>query len=887
MSARSEQPMRSLTPTGDPFLAAKFRIPVPPRWAVPRPRLAGRIGHGVRGPLTTLTAPAGSGKTIATAAWANGGQHVGPVVWITLDAQDHQPGVFWSYVIAALAHAGIPVEHLDAPVEPDSVETSLLTRLAGVLSDQPRPVVLILDDAQVLSGSSAFEGLDFLLLHAAPQLRLVLLSRLTPGLPLYRYRLTGSIAEIRLDELACTAAEARALFDAHHVPLSEPDFVQVMRRTGGWAAGLRLAARSLQVGGNGSTSPDGPSGDVGAYFAAEILDPQPAQVRDFLLRTSVVERLWPGLASALGNRRDGARALSTLAETTAFVTLVPGEPDCYEYHPIVRNLLRATLAREGPDKVPRLHHRAARWLARQGRTQDAIGHAAAAHDWEYAAALVVENLCIGRVIMPNTSGGLAELFAPMPAGTGPEAAVVRAALALSKGDHDLCVKDLLRANELVGARPVERSGALRLAVALTEAGYALRTDDPQAALSGASAVLEPAPEVAANGGTASADMRALALLIKGAALLRCGDSNAAVAAVAAGLPAAQAPGDEHLRLELLGRLALAEAARGRLRAVRDVGRRAAGGSPVPIAQESPPALDVALAWAHLEEYDLVSARRLAERARVGLAGRRDPVAGGMLAVVRARLLKARGDAGGAMTLIHGARDEAERDGIPPWLVERMAAVEAAMRALSGTPEAAAPALAGGGARGMLASGLIDLSQGASGRALDRAGSVLRLAGIDVDAQVDALLLAAAGELGLGRADAARAALNRALRLAEPERMRRALVESPLSLRRFLRQERNLLDRHGWLGEAITGTNGWRPLERGVPGQSGTPVVEMLTAKETEVLRHMAALLSTEEIARTMFVSVNTVKTHVRGVLRKLAATRRNEAVRRAQELRLI
>ncbi|MCM4080304.1 helix-turn-helix transcriptional regulator [Paractinoplanes hotanensis] len=150
----------------------------------------------------------------------------------------------------------------------------------------------------------------------------------------------------------------------------------------------------------------------------------------------------------------------------------------------------------------------------------------------------------------------------------------------------------------------------------------------------------------------------------------------------------------------------------------------------------------------------------------------------------------------------------------------------------------------------------------------------------MDVRVDSWLIRAGAELADGHRDRARRVLVKALNLAERERLRRPLLEAPMAVRRFLREERDLSVRHAWLGVTLPAARAARPLAAPV-------VVESLTTRETEVLAHLAQLLSTEETARTMYVSINTVKTHVRGLLRKLAATRRNEAVRRARELGLL
>jgi LuxR family transcriptional regulator, maltose regulon positive regulatory protein len=883
MSAHTDQGGRGETPTGDPIMTAKFRVPAPQPWVVTRPRLLARLSDGVRGPLTVVTAPAGSGKTVLAAGWAGAGRWPGPLVWVSLDEQDDQPGVLWSYVIAGLGHAGVPVGPVGTPSRPDAVEKSMLTRLAAVLSEQPGPVALVLDNAQVLTCAAVAESIDFLLCHADPQLRLVVLGRTEPDLPLHRYRLSGSVVEIHADDLAFSVPETQALLAAHRIALSEPELRNLVRQTRGWAAGLRLAARSMEQQGQNAVVPTDLHSDLGQYFVAEVLDAQPAGVREFLLRTSVVDRMRPGLVAVLSGHRNAPRTLAMLAHTSTFVEPSPPDPHTYEYHPIVRDLLRAQLGRETPNKVPQLHRRAAQWLAEEGKLAEAVAHAAAAGDWEYAAALLVEDLAIAPLIADPRAPGLPELFAHMPHDAhGPESAIVQAALTLSRFDTDLCAKHLMRASESVGLRPVERQRQLGLVVALVETVHARMTGDVEGALSAAAGADEVIADIQAGTGGVPGDLRALLWLNKGQVLLRTGDLDAAGTALTRSVAVAEASGSQPMRLESLGQLSLVEVLRGRLKRAYELGRRtgAAVDRPVPVTPWTP-ATDVSLAWVRMEEYDLHAARRHADRAAAA-HGWPDPVAAGLLAIVRARLLRARGDIPGAVAALDRARTDSPCGTTPAWLIERLAATDLVLRAASGTPELAAAAA--DSPRSALALAHGHLVTGALDGADRRLAEVLAQPRLDVDVQVDAWLLTATCALLRGRTDPARAALRRALRLAEPETLRRPFVEAPLRLRRFLRQERDLTEPHAWLGASITGAH--LPRADAVP-EGTAPIVEPLTVKETEVLRHLAALLSTEEIARKMFVSVNTVKTHIRGVLRKLAASRRNEAVRRAREIGLL
>jgi LuxR family transcriptional regulator, maltose regulon positive regulatory protein len=866
MTVLGEHPGAYTTPAGDPVLTAKLRLPVVAPWTVARQRLLDRMAQGGGGPLTIVVGPAGAGKTTLGGAWVAARPKGGPAVWVSLDAQDGRTGVLWTYLLAGLDQAGVPVGSVGLPDRPEAVETSTLTRLAAVLSEQPRPVTVVLDNAEVLTDPGTAESLDFLLRHADPQLRLILLGRTGPAFPLHRYRLAGSVVEIRPAELAFTVPEAQALFAAHHAELPESEVAAIVARTRGWAAGLRLTARSLQWGTDVDRS-------IEEYFAAEVLDAQPPGTRELMLRTSVVDRIWPGLAVALTGNRDAHRTLAALADSGTFVASSAADPDGYEYHPVVRDLLRANLFRDAPQRVPQLHRRASRWLAGAGRTAEAVCHATAAGDWEYATTLAVEDFVVGRLVA-DPGSGLAETFQGIPSDIpGPEAAVVQAAVALSRLDTELCGKHLLRATELVGSGPAERYGALRLAVSVTEAVYARMSGDVEATLLAVGAADEAVRDL---GGAVPAELRTVLLLNKGRALLVTGDTEAATGTLTDALAAADAADVERLRADCAGQLAVLDALGGRLKHIDELGKRYGGGH-APAGSDWPAALDVARAWAAAEEYDLPAARRHVERAAGALADREDPIGAGMLAIVRTRMLRARGDVAGSAAVIARARVDAVAGRAPEWLLDRLMAVEATLRA------GPVPLPREDDPHSVLAIAAAELAGGAVAAAAARLAALLARDGLAVDVRVEAGILTATCELATERTEAARTALARALRLAETQHLRRPVVEAPVRLRRFLRQESDLARQHAWLGAGVTGAT--EPAADGTHGKA--PVVETLTVKETEVLRHLAALLSTEEIARKMFVSVNTVKTHIRGVLRKLAASRRNEAVRRAQDLGLV
>jgi len=882
-------------PTGDPLMIAKFDMPEPVPRILLRPRLVDRVATGIAGRLTLLCAPAGTGKTTLLRSWLSCAPAPGPVVWINLDDGDRQPGVFWAYLLAALSRAGVSVAGVDRPERPDWLDPSFLVQLSAALYGRSEPVVVVLDDIDVLADVPVFGQLDFLVRHTGSALRLVLLTRVDPVMQLPRHRLAGTVTEIRGAELAATADEAAALLDLHGIRLPAETLGVLLARTRGWMAGLVLTGLALRDHPELAQWPwalAGEGSDIGDYLDEEVLRAQPASVRRFLVRTSVANHLPAGLATELTGQRGAARLLAELARRNAFVTRCDRHVDCYRYHPLFQELLRGRLDEDAPGVARQLHRRASAWFTAAGEQVEGAMHAAAAADWGTAARILVEGLAIPRLRTGHRSDRLAWLLASLPADTpGAEAAIVLAAVALNRRDTTACAAHLERARELAEQAPPERADAVALAVSLVAAGLAEMTGDGDAALAAAGATEALLGEL--GEATAVPETRALVLCDAGGALLRAGRLDAA-AAVLAEARAALVPGCEHLRPDCEGLLALVEALRGRLRRAAELaGADPAGADPAagptPATARRPVAAELALAWTATETADAATARRHATAVAAG--DPQDPVLAAILAVVRARLHRADGDSAAALAMLDAAHETTDTDPVPRWLDGRLAAVAAATWTATGRPDMASRCLAevrpADGPEATLELAWVHLARGETDEGAATVADLLRRPDLTLDVRVDGWLLRAAEALDRGNPAAARAAADRALRAAAPERLRRPILEAPPRLRGFLRHEANLAAVHRWLDEAdppgltrVQGTVDGHPA-------AGLVLIEPLTEKEHEVLVYLGELLSTQEIAEKMFVSVNTVKTHIRGILRKLFASRRNEAIRRARELRLI
>ena len=905
--ARSGHPVsrRQASSADDPLLVARITRPVLPQWVVSRQRIEKRIAVGAQGPLTVITGPPGAGKTIAMASWAAANADQNPTAWLALDEYDNRPRVFWSYVVEALSRAGLTIPRpVSAAARRGHADLGFILRLASAVVTKGEPVSLVLDDFHLLTGQTLMNGLVRLLRNAQPALHLVVASRGDPALPLHRYRLAGGLTEIRADELAFTVAEAGLLMAQHGVALPGYSVEILTERAEGWAAALRLAAISM----DGNSDPEqsvkeiaAEDGAVAGYLVEEVLNAQPARIRDLLLKTSILDRVSGDIASELADDKEATSDLPALAEANTFVQ--PLHHGWYRYHSLFAEVLQLKLRREHPGEVPELHRRAARWLSRNGTLAEATQQAGGAGDWQLAAQIVIDELAIAELIdAADTLQPLAEVMQGMPQDspwTRPEPLLVTAALRLFKGRDDADVP-LRAAEEILAQLPSDRQTPSRVAAATIRLVLARRAADLKAAKTAVDEAVRLLGKLPPALLARRPALRAHLMAGLGYVQLWSGDFSQAAATFRRVAAETASP---HQRAECLGQLALAEALRGRLsEAAKQAGEAAAASSAgQPGTDYAGPAAQVALTYVHLERNEVNDARHNLKQADALLRARPDKVIGAIAGLVAAAGCLAEGRPRQANEILMRAR---RNWSATPWLERHLALVESRACVAVGDSQGALAAARRAGAGTFVdataASARASLASGDARAASEQLSAIA--AGFEEapeGSRLEVRLVEARLAHLSGERDHASRALAQALSLATAEQLRLpfamegswlcSAVEHDQDLahayRQFLEQPRTHDGARLAAQPRGSAPSALRRLR--ASGHIAPVVVESLSNRELEVLQYVSQMLGTTEIAAEMYVSVNTVKSHLKSIFRKLGVASRNDAVRTARELNLI
>jgi LuxR family maltose regulon positive regulatory protein len=886
----------------EPLLATKLSVPRGPTAVVVRDRLLDRLDVGVRGPVTLVAASAGAGKSALLTSWIAEGRPPGPVAWLSLDTDDADRRRFWRGVLAALAQATgdeAVAQLAVSPREPMSMPL-VAPALADALDGVRQPVVLVLDDFHEVI-DAVDDDLERLVRFPPPALRLVILTRADPPIGLGRLRLDGRLTEIRAADLSFSLDEAGALFAAMGTVLAPEQLATLWQRTEGWAAALRLAGVSLQH------HPDpgafierfaGTDATISDYLVSEVLARQPPELGDFLLRTSIVETLSAELADALTGATGGHAMLARLEHGGVLTAALDERGAWYRYHPLFAELLRAELRAQLPRDVAPLHRRAATWLAAHGDNAAALRHAAAGGAWDLAAELTTTRWF--PMMINGEMGTLRPILETMPreyVESSPELALAFGGALLARGNHAAAQLHLRRADEraaLVAPDHRARFAASRAAISLYEGRL---RGDPQAALQAARELLRG--DVVLESRELSSGVRSFVLGQLGIVELWTGDLDAALAHLDRAYATALDAGNDWTALTAMAHLAVARAFHGELlralrqaeEAVRLAVRRGWGRSEPAGAAYCVQAA-VAIHRGRREE-----AQALIGRAGEALHETRERPLRALHALNRSLLLGDAGEPEAALNVLQVARDEVGDWPLLAPLEDQLLAREALLRAAVGEREQGRALLERAEREGEpsipVANALakLRLLEGDPQAARDvLAPHLADVRGAQADAtpvstRAEAWLLDALALDALAETDDAATSLERSLDLAEPAGLSRLLVEHGNRARPLLHRQ----VRHGTAHSAMVGAALQAIEHRGGEGSSAVAVLlpEPLSDREHAVLRYLPTMMSNHEIADELFVSVNTVKTHLKAIYRKLDASGRRAAVQRGRELGLM
>jgi LuxR family transcriptional regulator, maltose regulon positive regulatory protein len=874
------------TPAVRPLLRARTTPPRPSTHILSRPRLLEQMDAGSRGAVTLVCGGPGTGKTHLVIDWVRRRRRPGiRVAWAALGADCNDPRRLWTLFLASLDRAGLDSPTLAGMRAPTEVNEAFLDRLLLALEELDAPVVLVLEDLHEVTAPAAVRTIDTLVRFLPDCVHLVMITRSDPPLSLHRLRVAGGLSEVRHADLAFTRDEAVALLSQHGLTLTESEVEQLVERTEGWAVGLRLAALSLQR----CTDDEeraravadfaGDSRAVADYLVAEVLDRLPEDLRRFLLLTSVVERVDAALAEHLTGTSGGADALERLE--TSGVPLIPLDDHrgWYRYHRLVQELCRQRLHAEDPSLVTSLHTQAALWFAEHGEFDEGLRQALVGRNWSAFGRIAVARA--GAHVFGHPGSSVRGLLAELPEDALPDdpwLATVRALELHDAGVPDRLVRRVRRAEELWAGQDDDDARLHRMVLALIRAAAARGRYDVLLAADECERALRLADSV--DGGTvahwpALPSYRSFGNLLLGKCLVWQGRLEDAETFLVLAASSAAGHRQDPLDGGLLASayLSLVLAMRGALtQATVHADRALALGGAEGWADEiQSTSAWLSLALVHLQRGDAVAARRALDDASLVLERRPDALLEVCRTLANARLLGDTGDAGAARSALDEARRMLDELPAVPFLDDWCRLVQSGLELNDGRPSVVLDLLDS------------DMSLGATaparvlrGRALLHEGDgEAALAEVEPltagwrpgVAVIEAWVLTALAQESLRQDGAALNALTRALQAAEAEGWVRPFLTESERLTPLLERYRSVVMTPSPLVDRLLTPS------RTLAGRNVS-----LTDRELAVLQLLPSMMSNEQIARELFVSVNTVKVHLKSLYRKLGVSSRREAV---------
>ncbi len=862
---------------------------------VQRDALFERLSAPGGGGVVLVCAPAGSGKTMLLRSWIEAAGLQDRVGWVSVERGEQDAERFGLSVIDELAGVVSVVQPV-APA-PTFGGRAVVDQLLSDLELLQEPVVLVIDDLHELNSAEALSWLEVFLGRLPSELRVVLATREDPQLGLHRLRLAGQLTELRAPDLRFSMEEMIELLRSEGITLSDGGMGLLYERTEGWAAGLRLAAILV------AHHPDperlvtefsGSERNVAGYLLAEVLERQPPEVREMLLRTSVLDRVCGPLADFLTGGSGAERMLQELEDANAFVTSLDAGRSWFRYHNLFADLLALELRRAAPAVVGSLHRAAAQWHEQEGYVVEAIRHAQAARDWPLAARLLADHHI--DLTFDGRTGSISQLLSVFPddvVAADAELALVFATARLLHGALEKSAAYVDLAQRLADTVPGERRLGFDLLLPELRLVLARWRGDLETALETrplleAALAAQPAGERDLNDET-----RSVALQNLGVAELWTSRLDDARRNLEHGLALARHAGRPWLEIPCLAHLGIAGPLTGLTlsaglqrsqEAVRIADANGWGEDQVIVTALATGAM--VLLW--LGRFD--EAEQWLERAGRALRPGGEPGTELIVHCARGLLCLARGSLEEALAALRAAtRMEglmAGEHAFAPVVRARVLQTQARMGELAAGRAALDDVSEEERDTGdmRVAAAVIHLAEGEPEHAIDVLAPV-----VDGSAPVlhrpstitEAQLLDAMAREQLGDQRAAEASLERALELVEPEGILLPFVLVPV--RRLLERLPQHRTAHPALRRAILDVlAGSAP-----PGEGPARNLEELSEAELRVVRYLPTNLRAPEIAAELFVSTNTVRTHLRHIYAKLDAHGRAEAVARARELGLL
>jgi LuxR family maltose regulon positive regulatory protein len=845
--------------------------------------------------VTIISAPAGSGKTSLLRTWADRPDQPYRLAMMQVQRDQQDAQQFWLALLSAIRHACATTSHAESPAPtPGFNGPAMVGRVLSELAGHRGRVMLVIDDLHALNSPDALAQLTRLLTSLPDGVHAVLATRRDLQLRLPQLRLEGELAEIRAADLRFTEHETRELLQASGITLSEAGAALLHQRTEGWAAGLRLAAISLAD----HTDPErfvaefsGSNRTVAEYLLAEMLESQPDDVKDLLLRTSLLDRVNGELADLLTGRPGSERILLELEDANAFVVSLDPGRTWFRYHHLFADLLRLELRRTLPEEAPALHLRAAGWFTRQGQFVDAIRHTQAAGDWPGAARLLADHSF--SLTLDGQTQTIQALVQAFPPGADyPELALVRAGVDLVQGRLDEAGAHLAVAETYAKAAPPDRQRRLQVAIAALKLSLARRRGHLAGVIEQVEFLASPVTGQSDEDIALGSDLRAVALMNLGTVEAWSLGLPDAERHLREGAALARKIGRPYLEVSCLAQLGFASkirpfaTARRRCQEAIALAERYGWGTEPIVA----PAL-VTLAGVMVWTGEFDGGERWLQRTEQALQADTGPDIGLYLHLTAGLLHACRGrhrEALEEFTAAEHLRSQLEGSHalaaqVTGWLLATQARL-----GMTGEARALLAALddeRAGSGEIRNARAVICLGEGNPAAALAATADVLDGTApvVGYVTVVVTHLLAGLAQRQLGDQRAANQATERALALAEADRL--VLPFAITGSRELL----EALPRHETAHAALLTDilDVMHGSSLAAQGQQPSPPPEELSPSELKVLRYLPTNLSRPEIASELSVSVNTVNTHVRNIYAKLQARDRSSAVQRARELRLL